>query len=189
MKKIFFGIVVLVGLLLANAYALDKNTASQKWVIFCFDESDNTAKLDDESNITAQISIDGGAPVDLDYNGDTTPDNPDELGGGYYVFGINATQSNGNLITMLPDSDTANIQCIGCPASVWTTYSRTVEDSYDEIEALRLILRALVAPAEYTSGTKTWVVRDLGDSKDSMTIIYGTDNGDRDSLTVDDATE
>ena len=54
-----------------------KNVASQKWVVFAFDRTDNTPKTGDAANITAEISIDGAA------GGATDDTNPTELEDGY----------------------------------------------------------------------------------------------------------
>lgn len=111
MKRIVFFLVLLYAL---PAYALEKNVASQQWVIFCFSETDGTVKTGDALNITANLRIDGAAANAVD------DVNPDELEDGYYKFNITATESNGNNIVIAPASSTANIQCKGEPSAVWT---------------------------------------------------------------------
>jgi len=91
-----------------------KNVASQKWVVFAFDETDNTAKTGDADQITANLRIDGAAANTVD------DEHPTELEDGYYIFDITDAESNGNNIVICPNSDTANIQVIGCPAAVYT---------------------------------------------------------------------
>ncbi len=91
-----------------------KNTASQKWIVFAFDETDNSAKTGDAAQITANIRIDGGGANAVD---DT---NPTELEGGYYVFDITAAETNGDYVLICPASSTSDIQVIGCPAAVFT---------------------------------------------------------------------
>lgn len=91
-----------------------KNTASQKWYVFAFNETDNTPKTGDAANITANLRIDGGAANAVD---DT---NPTELEDGYYYFDITQAESNGDYILICPESSTANIQVVGCPAAVFT---------------------------------------------------------------------
>jgi len=98
---------------------MQKNIANQKWVVFAFDETDNTAKTGDAANITANLRIDGGGANAVD---DT---NPTELEDGYYVFTITAAESNGNYILICPASSTGNIQVIGCPAAIWTDQAIT----------------------------------------------------------------
>ena len=95
---------------------MQKNIASQKWVVFAFDETNNTAKTGDAANITAEISTDGGAG-----GGNITDTNPTELEDGYYVFDITQGESNGDYLLILPESITANIQVIGVPGALWTT--------------------------------------------------------------------
>jgi hypothetical protein len=114
MKKLIM-LLFLVFLLSQSAHALQKNTASQKWVVFAFNDTDNSAKTGDAANITANLRIDGGAANAVD---DT---NPTELEDGYYIFDITAAESNGECIVICPASSTANIQVIGCPMACWTT--------------------------------------------------------------------
>jgi hypothetical protein len=91
-----------------------KNVAGQKWVVFAFNETDNTAKTGDAANITGNLRIDGGAANAIDDL------NPTELEDGYYVFDISQAESNGDSILICPASSTANIQVIGCPAVMIT---------------------------------------------------------------------
>lgn len=95
------------------------------------------------------------------------------------VDGATLATLQANYAPMLASEDGSSLTAI--PA-------RTVEGAYDEDDILRLIVRALIAKAGYDTGTVTWTVRDLADTKDSITITYGTDNGDRDTLTINDAT-
>lgn len=93
---------------------MQKNVASQKWVVFAFDRTNNTPKTGDAAQITANLRIDGGAANAVD---DT---NPTELEDGYYVFDITAAESNGDNLVICPASVTGNIQVIGVPGAVWT---------------------------------------------------------------------
>jgi hypothetical protein len=93
---------------------LYKNVTGQKWVVFAFDETDNTAKTGDAANITGNLRIDGGAANAVD---DT---NPTELEDGYYVFDLTQVETNGDMILIAPASSTANIQVIGVPGVVFT---------------------------------------------------------------------
>ena len=108
--------LVLILLITTNCLALQKNVASQKWVVFAFDLTDNTAKTGDAAQITAEISADGAAG-----GGNITDTNPTELEDGYYVFDISQGESNGDYLLILPESSTGNIQVIGVPMAVWTT--------------------------------------------------------------------
>ena len=94
---------------------MQKNVASQKWIVFAFDVTDNTPKTGDAANITANLRIDGGVvnPVD-----DT---NPTELEDGYYIFDITQAESDGDMILIVPASSTGSIQVIGVPGVVSTT--------------------------------------------------------------------
>lgn len=106
---------------------MQKNVASQKWVVFAFDDTDLSAKTGDAANITANLRIDGGAANAVD---DT---NPTELEDGYYIFDITQAESNGDYILMCPASSTANIQVIGCPAAVWTNQTMALVTTVDTV--------------------------------------------------------
>ena len=112
MKKILVFCLLLL-FLAVPALALEKNVASQKWVVFCFDDTDNSAKTSDAAQITANLWIDGVQNAVDDTN-------PTELEDGYYVFDITDVESNGENILICPDNSTADIQCIGCPMALWT---------------------------------------------------------------------
>ena len=95
---------------------MQKNVAGQKWIVFAFDETDNTAKTGDAAQITAEISADGAAG-----GGNITDTNPTELEDGYYAFDITQGESNADLLLILPESSTGNIQVIGVPGAIYTT--------------------------------------------------------------------
>ena len=94
---------------------MQKNVASQKWIVFAFDRTDNTPKTGDAANITANLRLDGGAANGVD---DT---NPTELEDGYYVFDITQAETNADMIVICPVSSTTNIQVIGVSGAVYTT--------------------------------------------------------------------
>ena len=57
--------------------------------------------------------------------------NPTELEDGYYVFDITAAESNGDLISMHPESSTANVEVIGVPGAVYTTPANFPDTTID----------------------------------------------------------
>jgi len=91
-----------------------KNVASQKWLVFAFDETDNTAKAGDAANITGKVRKDYGAANAI------TDTNPTEIEDGYYEFDLSQAETNADVLDILPESGTANIQVIGCSARVFT---------------------------------------------------------------------
>lgn len=95
--------------------SLQKNVASQKWIVFAFDRTDNTPVSGDAAQITANLRLDGGAANAVD---DT---NPTELEDGFYVFDITQAESNADLILMTPESSTGDVQVIGVPGAVYTS--------------------------------------------------------------------
>ena len=107
-------VLLLILFMSVNCFALQKNVASQSWVVFAFDETDNTAKTGDAANITANVWIDGVSNAVDDTN-------PTELENGYYSFNLAQAETNGSYILMSPESTTDNIQVIGTPMATWTT--------------------------------------------------------------------
>jgi hypothetical protein len=94
---------------------MNKNVASQSWVVFAFDTTDGTAKTGDAAQITAKISKDHAAA------GATDDVNPTEIEDGYYRFDLTQAETNANHLLLLPESSTANIQVIGVPGVIHTT--------------------------------------------------------------------
>ena len=92
---------------------MEKNQTG-KWTVYAWTPSSGAAVTGDAANITANIRIDGGAANAVD---DT---NPTELEDGYYVFDITAAESNGDMLTICPQSSTANTKVMGCPPSLHT---------------------------------------------------------------------
>ena len=97
---------------------MEKNVAG-KWIVFAYGLPDHATLAGqpitgDAAQITAEISKDGAAGVAL---GDT---NPVELEDGYYVFDITAAEANADLLLLLPESSTANVQVIGVPGALHT---------------------------------------------------------------------
>jgi len=93
---------------------MQKNVASQKWVVYAFDTTDLSAKTGDAANITANLRIDGAGANAVD------DENPTELEDGYYIFDLSQAETNGNMILIAPSSVTADIQVIGVPGVVFT---------------------------------------------------------------------
>ena len=110
-----------------------KNTASQIWVVFAFQDEGGANPGEpvtgDAANITANVRIDGGAANAVD---DT---NPTELEDGQYAFDITAVESNGDSISIAPVSSTANVNVIGMPGALYTrTDVSGVEAKVDTID-------------------------------------------------------
>ncbi len=102
---------------------MQKNVASQSWIVFAFDTTDGTAKTGDAGNITAKISKDHGAAVA------TNDVNPTEIEDGYYRFDLTQAETNADHLLLLPESSTANIQVIGVPGVAFPQVYQT-GDSY-----------------------------------------------------------
>ncbi len=134
MRRLIFLLIIL--LTASTCFALQKNVASQKWVVFAFNLTDNTAKTGDSAQITAEVSIDGAAG-----SGNITDTNPTELEDGYYVFDLEQSETNGDYILLLPESSTGSIQVIGVPMAVWTTapfFSTLSIDSNGRLDIIKV---------------------------------------------------
>ena len=111
---------------------LQKNVGSQKWLVFAFDRTDNTPKAGDAANITAKIRKDYAAAAA------TNDTNPTEIEDGYYEFDLTQAESNADVIDLLPESSTADVQVIGVPARIFTVpenFSDTAIDSNGVVDA------------------------------------------------------
>ena len=85
-----------------------KNTASQKFNVLAVNTATGLPVTGDSANITAKISIDSAAFASL------TDTNPTELDAtnapGVYVFDLSQAETNGDVLTIIPSSSTANVQ-------------------------------------------------------------------------------
>ena len=85
-----------------------KNEAGQKFNILAINTSTGLPITGDAANITAKISIDFGSFASL------TDTNPTELdatnAAGVYVFDLSQAETNGDVLTIMPSSATANVQ-------------------------------------------------------------------------------
>lgn len=86
---------------------LFKNVASQKLAVYAHDTSADAPKTGDAANITAQISLNGGATAA------TNDTNPTELDAtdapGIYIFDLTQAETNANLVIVSAVSSTADI--------------------------------------------------------------------------------
>ena len=91
-----------------------KNVASQKWMVFAFNETTNVPLAGDAAQISAKIRKDYGSATA------TNDVAPTELEDGYYEFDLLQAETNAEVLDLLPESSTADIQVIGVPARVFT---------------------------------------------------------------------
>lgn len=146
---------------------MQKNVASQKWVVFAFDETDNTAKTGDANQITAELSADGGAG-----GGNITDTNPTELEDGYYVFDISQGESNADYLLILPESSTGNIQVIGVPGAVWTTEPNMNKLSVDSSGRIDIIkIAGTTQTANDNAADINTLITQIGTAGDGLTSI------------------
>jgi hypothetical protein len=93
---------------------LAKNAANQTWLVFAFNRLNNVPLAGDAANITAKIRKDFGTATA------TNDTNPTEIEDGYYEFDLTQAETNADVLDLLPESSTANIQVIGVPGRIFT---------------------------------------------------------------------
>ena len=93
---------------------MQKNVASQKFVVFAFNRLTNAPVIGDELNITANLQKDFGLAAA------TNDLNPTELQDGFYAFNALQAETNANTLLLLPESTTTDVQVIGVPAIIYT---------------------------------------------------------------------
>ena len=134
---------------------MQKNTASQKWRVFAFDKTTNTPKTGDAANITAKISKDYGTATA------TNDTNPAEIEDGYYEFDLTQAETNASDLLILPESSTANIVVLGCPATIATTPAGWSDDVIQTGDAYaRIGTNGVLLTQVALSSTSTGAVAD-----------------------------
>ncbi len=99
--------------------SIQKNTPNQKLGIFAYNEYFGTGVINDEANITAQISIDFGASAALN---DLHPAPLDDTNHpGVYVFDLTQAETNGDVLMITPSSSGDGV--LIDPIQVFTTPS------------------------------------------------------------------
>jgi hypothetical protein len=96
-----------------------KNSSGQKWRVLAF-RPDNSRAEGDAANITAKISIDHGALQPL------TDTNPVEVEDGYYLFDLTQAETNGDVLSLYPESSSPDVFVLGDPPSI-NTFSRYLQ--------------------------------------------------------------
>lgn len=96
---------------------LQKNVSSQKWLVFAFNRTNNTPLTGDAANITAKIRKDYGTATA------TNDVNPTEIEDGYYEFDLTQAETSADVLDLLPESSTSDIQVIGVPGRIFTVPS------------------------------------------------------------------
>ena len=85
-----------------------KNTSSQKFNVLAVNTATGLPVTGDAANITAKISIDSAAFAAVS---DTNPTELDATNApGVYVFDLSQSETNGDVLTIVPSSSTANVQ-------------------------------------------------------------------------------
>ena len=80
-----------------------RNTSGQGLYVYAHDTTADAAKTGDAANITAKISLDGGAYAD------TNDLHPDEIGRGVYWFALTQAETDAGALALMPVSATAGI--------------------------------------------------------------------------------
>ena len=93
---------------------MQKNTASQKFVVFAFNRTTNVPLTGDAANITANLQKDFGTSTA------TNDVNPTELEDGFYSFDATQAETNADTLVVYPASVTSDIQVIAVPGVIYT---------------------------------------------------------------------
>ncbi len=109
--------------------AYQKNIAGQKFNVLAINSVTGLPITGDAANITAKISKDSGAFASV---ADTNPTELDATNAaGVYVFDLSQAETNGNVLTIVPVSTTANVQI-----DMLNIYTSAVKTQLDDIEDL-----------------------------------------------------
>lgn len=104
-----------------------KNVAGQKFNILAINVSTGRPITGDSVNITAKISIDSGPLASVV---DTNPIELDATNApGVYVFDLSQAETNGNVLTIVPSSTTANVEI-----DMINIYTTDTKNQLDDIE-------------------------------------------------------
>lgn len=113
-----------------------KNVAGQKIAVFAWDSGVGAPKTGDAPNITAQISLDGGASAP------TNDTNPTELDAsnhpGLYIFDPLQAETNADLVVITPVSSTSGVvfkPVVAYPTTLTPTKSGYLNASLSDILA------------------------------------------------------
>lgn len=97
---------------------MQRNVAGQTWLAFAFNRLTGAPITGDASNITGQLSKDGGTLTAL-----ATP-NPTEVALGYYRFALTQAETNAAQLDLIVNSSTSNVAAIAVEASRQTVPER-----------------------------------------------------------------
>lgn len=129
---------------------MQKNVASQKFVVFAFNRTNNVPLTGDAANITANLQIDFAAAAA------TNDVNPTELEDGFYAFDATQAETNGDTLSIYPASSTSNIQVIGVPSVVFTTPSAFADNPVSDVPTVaEFNARTLVAASYFDPAADT----------------------------------
>lgn len=149
-----------------NSQAIQKNVASQKFAVYAYDRGTGLGKTGDAANITAEISLNGGASAATDDTNPTEVDSTDHPG--VYVFDLLQAETNTNLILLTPVSSTSNIYLI--PERIYPTFATEARLTYldaDQLPTTAIATLAAVQDIALVDGV-------LGTLADSATITTGS---------------
>ena len=160
-----------------------KNVANQKLAVFAWDGTSGVPKTGDASNITAEISLDGGTSAA------TNDVNPTELDAvdhpGVYIFDLTQAETNADLVVITPSSTTSGVEFR--PSIIYpktAILSEVIEGTYDIQDVLKVLL-AFLGGKSSGGGTATITYRDTADTKDRVVITNSDTYGNRSGVTLD----
>ena len=104
-----------------------KNVAGQKWLVYAINTTNSQPVTGDAANITAKIRKDYGAATA------TNDVNPTELEHGFYEFDLTQAETNANVLDLIGDSSTANVEVMGAPTRSFTVPAGFLTGSFPSV--------------------------------------------------------
>ncbi len=154
---------------------MQKNTAGQGLVVFCFTAATNLPLAGDAANLTASVSIDGGAVADL---ADTSAAELDAVKAtGYYLFDLAQAETNGDTLLFTARSATGGVVVIAVPATVFTTPPNFSDLAVDSAGGVTLA-DAVAHGGTPGSSTATLALKQVQVVNAAGSSVYLESNGD-----------
>lgn len=152
---------------------LYKNISGQKLGVYAHNKTTDEPQTGDALNITANVSIDGGALSPVTGAGG----NPVELGNGVYIFDLTQAETNGDMLTFLSVSSTADV--VIEPIIIYTSpseltdiatavWSAIVENGKSAQEHL-IRIKAILGGNTQSNGTE--FMNDAGDTIETTVAV------------------
>jgi len=151
---------------------MQKNVASQKFVVFAFNRLTNAPVTGDAANITANLQKDFGTAAA------TNDLNPTELQDGFYAFDALQAETNADALLLLPETTTADVQVITVPGIIYTNPIGYADDQMrgtDNAPTVADIFNEVLSKASYNVGQSLGkIIREISTWGAAEGVVSGT---------------